>query len=86
MGFVDFEVIQRIEVLNEVCAGVIADFDRELEKRNIDITDKTNPVVVLYWQLVILKNSILSKNSMEELQDVRSQLIFIDQYVKKLGR
>lgn len=81
----NFEVIQKIEVLNEVGADIIADFDRELEKRNIDIEDRSNLIVILYWQTVKLKNNFIKMNTLEELINAQAQLNFVNQYIKKIG-
>lgn len=82
---IDYEVIQKIEVLNEVGAGVVADFYNQLIKMNIDIEDRENLLVMLYWQTVTLKDSIIDKNSIEELKDVQAQLSFVNKYIEKLG-
>lgn len=81
----NFEVIQKIEVLNEVGAGIIADFDRELEKRNIEIEDRSNLIIMLYWQTVKLKNNLIDMDTMLELNKAQAQLDFVKQYIKKLG-
>lgn len=80
-----WNVIQKIEVLNEVGAGIIADFDRELEKRNIDIEDRNNLIIILYWQTVRLKNNLIQMDTIGELNNAQAQLNFVKQYVKKLG-
>jgi hypothetical protein len=82
---INWDVIQKIEVLNEVGAGVIADFLRQLQKRKIETDDKSNPIVIFYWQTVRLKNSLIDMNTIKELNDAQAQLNFVNQYVKKLG-
>ena len=82
--FVDYEVIQKIEVLNEVGAGVLADFSRQLETMNISIEERENPIIILYWQIVRLKNNFIKMNTIEELKDAQAQLNFVSQYIKKL--
>lgn len=79
------EIIEKIEILNEVGAGIIANFSRQLEKRNIKIEDRSNLIVMLYWQTVILKNNLIDKETMLELNNAQAQLNFVNQYVKKLG-
>ncbi|MCL5271973.1 MAG: hypothetical protein M1486_01385 [Gammaproteobacteria bacterium] len=80
-----WNVIEKIEILNEVGAGIIADFCRQLEKRNIEIEDRNNPIIILYWQTVDLKNNLINMDTMLELNNAQAQLNFVKQYVKKLG-
>ena len=82
----NFEVIQKIEILNEVGAGIIADFLRQLRKINIEIEDKSNPIVILYWEVVKLKNNLICMESIDELKDAQAQLNFVNQYVKKISK
>ena len=78
------EVIEKIEILNEVGAGIIAKFIRQLIKINIDIEDTINPIVILYWQTVELKNNLITMDNIFELNKAEAQLNFVNQYVKKL--
>jgi hypothetical protein len=80
-----WNVIEKIEVLNEVGAGIIAKFDRQLTKRNIDIEDRNNLIIILYWQTVRLKNNLIYMDTIGELNNAHAQLNFINQYVKELG-
>lgn len=80
-----WHVIEKIEILNEVGAGIIADFCRQLRKRNIDIEDRNNPIIILYWQTVRLKNNLIQMETIGELNNAQAQLNFVKQYVKKLG-
>lgn len=80
-----WNVIEKIEILNEVGAGIIADFCRQLEKRNIEIEDRNNPIIILYWQTVDLKNNLIDMDTMLELNNAQAQLNFVKQYVKKIG-
>jgi hypothetical protein len=80
------EVIEKIEILNEVGSSIIAKFVRQLRKMNIEIEDRSNPIVILYWQTVELKNNLINKDTMLELNDAQAQLNFVNQYVKKLGK
>ena len=80
-----WNVIEKIEILNEVGAGIIAKFDRQLIKRNIDIEDRNNPIIILYWQTVRLKNTLIKMNTILELNNAQAQLNFVNQYVKKLS-
>lgn len=80
------EVIEKIEILNEVGAGIIAKFVRQLIKRNIDIEDISNPIVILYWQTVELKNNLIDKDNILELNEAEAQLNFVNQYVKKISK
>lgn len=81
----NYEVIQKIEVLNEVGAGIIADFLRQLRKKNIETDDKSNPIVILYLETIRLKNSLIKMNTIEELTKAQAQLSFVNQYIEKLG-
>lgn len=81
----NFEVIQKIEVLNEVGAGIIADFLKQLRRRNIETDDKSNPIIILYWETVRLKNNLIKIKGIAEIQEAEAQLKFINMYVEKLG-
>lgn len=83
----DYDVVLEKEVLNEMGAGILADFSRFLDRNNISIEDKKNPVVILFWETVLIKNNIIGTtyDKLDELKMVEGQLNFVKKFILRLG-
>lgn len=83
----DYKIIERKEILNEVAAGVIARFSKVLDEKNIDFNDDNNSLIIMYKMAIRLKNSIIGgkTKTMEELNIIKDKFEFIDQYIEKLN-
>lgn len=79
----DAEYIELISVLHEGFAGVLADMDRDINRRGI--TDDKNPLCVLRGQVCDIWNNILGGYSTkEDAIKLCGLLEFMNSYVKNL--
>ena len=83
----DYKIIERKEILNEVAAGVIARFSKVLDEKNIDFNDDNNSLIIMYKMAIRLKNSIIGgkTKTMEDLNIIQYKFEFIEQYIEKLS-
>lgn len=83
----DYKIIEKKEILNEVAAGIIARFSRVLDKKNIDFDDNNNSLIIMYKMAISLKDNIIGGKSktMEDLNTIKDKFEFIDQYIEKLN-
>ena len=81
----DYEIIENKEILHEAFAGLLADFDRVLDKYGI-YNDLTHPLCILEKKITLLWSEILTDkySTMEDITKLKGQYEFMNSYVKGL--
>lgn len=73
-----------IEILNEIGASVISSYSRFIDEKGINMEDNKNPIMVIYRNLVILKNNLFSYESFDELKMVEGEFRFAKKCLENL--
>lgn len=81
MNRYEFSLLQ--EVLMEKGAGVLGDLSRYKCRKGI--TDRNDPVAVLYSIVWNAKQDILSARSKEELDQIEGQFNLVKQFLMRAG-
>ena len=81
----DYEIIENKEILHEAFVGLLADFDRVLDKYGI-YNDLTHPLCILEKKITLLWSEILTDkySTMEDITKLKGQYEFMNSYVKGL--
>ena len=81
----DYEVTEYKEIYREVFAGLLADIDREIEKRGI--SDQEHPLYVFQSKINLIWGEILSEkySTMEDMLKLKGIFEFSQDYVKGLA-
>lgn len=83
---IEFEVVQQIEVLREFAAGILADLDRYIEKKEMEDGKEEPFVMQIKDALVDEYDGIYDIRSMKEAMIVRGKLQIINDSLKKVGK
>ena len=83
---IDYDVIEKKEILHELFARLLADIDRLLEKYNI--SDSTDPLVIFRKKINIIWLDILSKkySTMEDMLQLKGIYLFAKEYIEDLNQ
>ena len=81
----DYEVTEYKEIFREVFAGLLADIDREIEKRGI--SDQAHPLYVFQSKINMIWGELLSEkySTMEDMLKLKGIFEFSQDYVKGLA-
>lgn len=84
----DVELYISEEVLSEYGAGVLAQFEQFLLTHNIDIEQKSHPVIVLYESLIDEKNNIYQKefHNLEAVREIRGKFKFAESFIERMNQ
>lgn len=82
----DYKVTEYKEIFREVFAGLLADIDREIEKR--DISDQAHPLCVFQSKINMIWGEILSEkySTMEDMLKLKGIFEFSQDYVRGLAQ
>lgn len=82
----DYEVTEYKEIFREVFAGLLADIDREIEKRGI--SDQAHPLCVFQSKINMIWGEILSEkySTMEDMLKLKGIFEFSQDYVRGLAQ
>ena len=82
----DYEVTEYKEIFREVFAGLLADIDREIEKRGI--SDQAHPLYVFQSKINIICGELLSEkySTMVDLLKLKGIFEFSQDYVRGLAQ
>ena len=83
--YMNYDVTEYKEIFREVFAGLLADIDRELEKRGI--SDHEHPLYVFQSKINMIWGEILSDkySTMEDMLKLKGIFEFSQDYVKGLA-
>lgn len=73
------------EVLTEKAVDVIGDIMRYINHNEIDASDNSNPVVLLFSLTYKVKENIITATNEEELKKIEGKIEFAKEYFQKLG-
>ena len=79
-----YEVTLKMEVLGEFSTGVISDLYKFMDKNNIE-DDRKNNLSILLKDIWGIKHNILKQETMEDILKIEGTLVFLNDYIKKLG-
>jgi len=81
----DYEVTEYKEIFREVFAGLLADIDREIEKRGI--SDQAHPLYVFQSKINMIWGELLSEkySTMEDMLKLKGIFEFSQDYVRGLA-
>ncbi len=81
----DYEVTEYKEIFREVFAGLLADIEREIEKRGI--SDQAHPLYVFQSKINIIWGELLSEkySTMEDMLKLKGIFEFTQDYVRGLA-
>lgn len=74
------------EVLSEMGAAVIADYMKFISENSIDINDTKNILIIIFKELVILKNNMFSNefNNLDSLKMLEGKFKFAKKCLEDL--
>ena len=83
--YMNYDVTEYKEIFREVFAGLLADIDRELEKRGI--SDHEHPLYVFQSKINMIWGEILSDkySTMEDMLKLKGIFEFTQDYVRCLA-
>lgn len=81
-----YEINLQREILREKSAEILADFNRYMDKNNIDSKDNKNPIVLLYLNTIEIYNNIFSSkyDNMIKIEIANGQLDLAWNIIKNL--
>ena len=65
-------------------AAVIADYMKFINEKGMNWEDNKNPIMIIYWNVVMLKNNLFSYESFDELKMVEGEFRFAKKCLEKL--
>lgn len=76
------------EEIKEYTKKVMNEFEEFIKKYNIDITDKENPTVFLYYEGEKIKNKLYDKSykTVKELTKAEGKLDLIKKYIELINK
>lgn len=82
----NYEVIEKIEILNEMCVEALSKIYHYMIDKNISNADKTNPMTILYSYITRIKNDIYSSeySSVDDLKMIEGFLLYIIKYLNEV--
>lgn len=83
--YMNYDVTEYKEIFREVFAGLLADIDRELEKRGI--SDHEHPLYVFQSKINMIWGELLSDkySTMEDMLKLKGIVEFTQDYVRGLA-
>lgn len=83
----DYEFHLEQEVISEFTAEILAEFSRYFIENDIDIDDKTNPIVIINNKLCELKATLYTDEikSMEDLKLIEEKFLFSKSILKEMS-
>lgn len=81
----NYEVIEYKEILHEAFAGLLADFDRVIEKQGI-AKDDSHPLCILEEKINLIWLDIFGDkySTMEDMLRLRGQYELLNSYIREL--
>ena len=83
----EYEITDKTEIMLELISSAHADLRRYMEKNCIDSEkDVSNPLTIIYWDLVKMRNQLYKMQTMEEVMSTQYKIIYIRNLVKQLEK
>ena len=83
----EYDITDKTEITLELIAGIHADLGRHMKKKFIDSEkDISNPLTIIYWDLVKMRNQLYKMQTMEEVMTTQNQVIYIRKLVKQVEK
>lgn len=82
----EYDITLKVEVLLELIAGIQADIGKYMDEKGIDEEkDLLNPLTVMYWDLVKMRDQLFKMKTMEEIMAVQYKSMYIRDLIKEIG-
>ena len=78
-----YAVTFAIEIAREKSAFILSEYSRYFQTNDITTDDRQNPDVAKYWEMVHLRNKLLSCNSAEEVKEIDAVFDNAREHIKK---
>lgn len=78
----NYEVVEKIEILNEMCVEALSKIYHYMIDKNISNADKKNPMTILYSNITRIKNDIYSP--VNDLKMIEGFLLYIIKYLNEV--
>ena len=78
----NYEVVEKIEILNEMCVEALSKIYHYMIDKNISNSDKKNPMTILYSNITRIKNDIYSP--VNDLKMIEGFLLYIIKYLNEV--
>ena len=79
-----YAVTFAIEIAREKSAFILSEYHRYFMANNITTDDRQNPDVAKYWEMVHLRNRLLSCNTVEEVKEIDTVFDNAREHIKKI--
>lgn len=81
-----YAVTLEVEVAREIGASILADYERYIDKNNIDTKDEENSDASLYWDLVRLHDKLFVCDTVAEVKEIRTAFEIARQHIREIKR
>lgn len=81
----EYDITSATDITLYLIAGISADLGRYMDEKGIDEEkDLLNPLTIIYWDVVKMRNQLFKMKTMEEVMSTQNKIIYIRDLVKKL--